>query len=678
MSTITLKNGNIYKGNLNRYGKPHGYGILNYKNEVIYQGHIVNNRFEGKGTMKWIKDKQTYSGEWKNNVRHGTGKMYYSNGTIYSGEWKNDSIHGEGIMEYKDGRQYEGVWTDKFTGKGIIYYPNNIVYEGIWSGEYRDPNGTGKMTYEKTNAEYEGNWKNGLKHGHGVESYDGEISYKGEWFENKKNGMGIYIFENGDIYEGEMKNDNIHGKGTLTLDNRNVIYKGIWKNETDGEGLIQYINKHETYEGTWKNLQKDGKGKMTYTNKDIYIGTWKKDYMQGLGRMYYADGIYDGHWEKNQRHGNGQFIYKNKNIIFYGKWKNDNKYYGNLKLLLQPIKGARDTHYGMLKLRSPYIQMYDTYTYPSVTLKCSWNIDTWYIDTLRSVKYDPPMLKDHININIHDLFDFIDSSTIYYKLDFYKLCGYIQPKDVYDKFIEKMKKYKGTVRLLAICHSMLLYEQHIPCPVTRVSAVENGICTYTKLPKIIQSIDTSLQPIKIDGSFKHIHGDYIKTIEDEMETMLEELCKNPTMSYTYSVAFFKSRKMAKCKVKTVFTRKFTVKIKDYESDSSYSSDSSNDSDEGDDALEWTYASSKDKSKKHVENEKMFNKKFGMKGKDFNVLLLIDEEGKYINLFRNQTNIIELFDILHLVKNCAECIFVDFSCSYSNFDKKRLQKYGGTK
>lgn len=75
---------------------------------------------------------------------------------------------------------------------------------------------------------------------------------------------------------------------------------------------------------------------------------------------------------------------------------------------------------------------------------------------------------------------------------------------------------------------------------------------------------------------------------------------------------------------------------------------------------------------------MFNKNFLIKGLDFNVLFLIDEEGNYINLFRKHSDVIQLFDILHLIRNCAQCIFIDFSCSYSNLDKEQLQKYGGFK
>ena len=730
MST-TFKNGN-YKGYLNRYGKPHGYGVLNYRDEIIYEGNFVNNMFEGKGTIKWVKDNQEYNGTWKKNVRHGTGTMYYSDGTVYVGEWKNDNIYGKGIMKYEDETQYEGIWEDKFTGKGIIYYADENVYEGEWGEKLRQPNGEGKMTYTSMNASYEGGWKNGLKHGYGILYFGDEKSYEGEWLDDKKNGKGSIIYDNGDVYDGEWKKDNIYGKGTFTSDKGNIVYKGIWKNEQDGQGTIEYITNFmgqqqmDIYEGTWKKLIKDGKGKMTYANKHIYIGAWKEDVRHGLGQMYYPIGVYDGNWENNKRHGNGQFTYKNKNIIFYGKWKKDKKYYGILKLLLEPIKPHRkDTHYGVLKLRSPGTKV-DKYIYPSVSLKCKWNMDTDKIDTIRNVAYDPPLLRGNISINIRDLFDFISSSTNYLKFDFYTLCGYTQSKEEYETFIEKMKRYRGTVRLLALCHGELLAEQYIPCPVARISSVENGLCAFTKLPNIIQSIDTSLEPIKTDGTFKNKEGDYVKTIEDEMEYMLVDICveQHFRKDHHFSV-FLKSRKNAKCYVKTLPTKRFTARRNEKEKEEKEDDDSDSDTsrsttrrgsrstsrsttrrgsrstsrrssrstsrrssrrisidsdadDEQDESLDWKYASSKDKSKKYVGNEKMFNKNFLIKGLDFNVLLLIDEEGNYINLFRNQRDVIQLFDILHLIQNCAQCIFIDFSCSYSKFDKQRLQTYGGFK
>ena len=41
---------------------------------------------------------RSYNGEWRNNLRHGTGKMVYQNGRIYYGKWKDGKRHDEGKL----------------------------------------------------------------------------------------------------------------------------------------------------------------------------------------------------------------------------------------------------------------------------------------------------------------------------------------------------------------------------------------------------------------------------------------------------------------------------------------------------------------------------------------------------------------------------------------------------
>ena len=56
----------------------------------------------------------TYQGEWKDTMRHGHGKMTYSDKRVYEGEWERDLRHGFGTLTYpaKKGaeRQYAGEW----------------------------------------------------------------------------------------------------------------------------------------------------------------------------------------------------------------------------------------------------------------------------------------------------------------------------------------------------------------------------------------------------------------------------------------------------------------------------------------------------------------------------------------------------------------------------------------
>jgi len=45
--------------------------------------------------------------------------MTYNNGHVYDGEWKEDMKHGKGKMIYKNGNVYEGEWY-KDHKKGIL------------------------------------------------------------------------------------------------------------------------------------------------------------------------------------------------------------------------------------------------------------------------------------------------------------------------------------------------------------------------------------------------------------------------------------------------------------------------------------------------------------------------------------------------------------------------------
>ena len=51
----------------------------------------------------------TYKGEFKYDMRDGTGQQIYKDGTVYNGNWKKDKPHGFGILLFPDGKQkYEG------------------------------------------------------------------------------------------------------------------------------------------------------------------------------------------------------------------------------------------------------------------------------------------------------------------------------------------------------------------------------------------------------------------------------------------------------------------------------------------------------------------------------------------------------------------------------------------
>jgi len=71
---------------------------------------------------------------------------------------------------------------------------------------------------------YEGEWRNGVKHGKGKEIADqGRMIYDGFWKDNAKDGYGCQIFSNGNVYKGEWQLGKMHGKGILELNSGGTL-----------------------------------------------------------------------------------------------------------------------------------------------------------------------------------------------------------------------------------------------------------------------------------------------------------------------------------------------------------------------------------------------------------------------------------------------------------------------
>ncbi|XP_015249087.1 PREDICTED: radial spoke head 10 homolog B-like [Cyprinodon variegatus] len=133
-----------YKGDwvMNRI---EGWGQRRYPSGNTYTGEWRNNLKHGEGRMIWITLGQEYAGNWQNGVqngygtqtwlvnakegaeyvrdnqyegdflegrRQGKGTFYYAGGAIYTGEWRNDKKHGKGKLTTKMERVFECEFDD--------------------------------------------------------------------------------------------------------------------------------------------------------------------------------------------------------------------------------------------------------------------------------------------------------------------------------------------------------------------------------------------------------------------------------------------------------------------------------------------------------------------------------------------------------------------------------------
>lgn len=113
----------------------------------------------------------------------------------------------------------------KASGRGILQWSVDGVSTDRYEGECRDGNKHGKGTYTWANGNrYEGDWRDGKQSGKGVFTSSSGDHYEGDWRDGKQNGKGIFKWSDGDYYEGEYRDDKRNGLGILSLSTENQAH----------------------------------------------------------------------------------------------------------------------------------------------------------------------------------------------------------------------------------------------------------------------------------------------------------------------------------------------------------------------------------------------------------------------------------------------------------------------
>ena len=143
-------------------GLKHGKGKYTWKNGGVYEGDWINGEKTGKGKRTWKESGNVYEGDFLNGEKTGKGKYTYKNGDVYEGDFVNLSYTGKGKYTFKNGDVYEGDWiNDLRTGKGKFTWRNGDVFVGDFN---KDIKGEGRM-YFKSSGKIE----------------FGEYNKRGEW-----------------------------------------------------------------------------------------------------------------------------------------------------------------------------------------------------------------------------------------------------------------------------------------------------------------------------------------------------------------------------------------------------------------------------------------------------------------------------------------------------------------
>ena len=163
IGTANYTNGDKYEGDFLK-GRRHGQGVLTYANGDKYEGEWDTNLKSGIGKASFFKKGAegalvpigTYHGTFVKGKRSGQGLFMYPNKDRYSGEWKNGLKHGKGTYIFQEpflkmaGNWFEGKL---LTGQWIAN--SGSVYTGEF--ENNKPNGCGEWNLvngNKVTGEY--------------------------------------------------------------------------------------------------------------------------------------------------------------------------------------------------------------------------------------------------------------------------------------------------------------------------------------------------------------------------------------------------------------------------------------------------------------------------------------------------------------------------------------------
>ncbi|XP_044137785.1 MORN repeat-containing protein 1 [Bufo gargarizans] len=191
----------------------------------------------------------------------------------YLGDVKKQLRHGYGIYVYANSFfRYEGEWKDgKKHGHGKLLLRDGSYYEGEFvRGEIT---GNGLRYWAALGNTYSGEFQDGEFHGHGVMKYKDGGRYVGEFVFGIREGHGSLVDKDGQTYSGAFHNNKRHGDGQMTFQNG------------------------DHYEGNWVLDQRQGHGVLNCVDGTIYEGQWRSDVFSGQGTMIHCSGvIYDGPW----------------------------------------------------------------------------------------------------------------------------------------------------------------------------------------------------------------------------------------------------------------------------------------------------------------------------------------------------------------------------------------------
>jgi hypothetical protein len=253
----------VYEGELLNSMRE-GKGVCLYNNGMMYEGEWKRNKEHGHGVLRSDRKRIIYKGEWERGRMHGHGTYYYSSpkdersnknekgggggggsskklqsvpvggGSRYEGDFKENLRHGTGTYVLPDGSVYAGQWREGLmSGRGVFTWPDGAVYDGEWKDRKRHGLGLLKTA---DGFSYDGMWVHNSMEGRGSAVYPNGQQYNGLFSNGRREGRGTILFPNGAVYEGRFRDDEVDGQGTMKMHRTLVVPRTIDTDTTDDDG----------------------------------------------------------------------------------------------------------------------------------------------------------------------------------------------------------------------------------------------------------------------------------------------------------------------------------------------------------------------------------------------------------------------------------------------------------
>jgi hypothetical protein len=200
---------------------------------------------------------------------------------------------------------------DDLPGREIAPGIRELVFAdgSVYVGAMRGVQLHGKGQYTSKAFKYEGEFKDGLKHGTGAYAWDNGDRYEGGFSEDRPDGRGKYWFANGDSYEGEVKAGVIAGRGTYVTKAGDRIEGSFAGGRANGAGIYRFAS-GDRYEGEMADGRPQGKGRYFAKNGDRIEGLFADGRAQGKGTYHFSNGDrYEGDLQGGALTGAGAYLY---------------------------------------------------------------------------------------------------------------------------------------------------------------------------------------------------------------------------------------------------------------------------------------------------------------------------------------------------------------------------------